>query len=89
MIQRSSAIVLSFAFLFAQAGTATAESVNCQMIAAKKADQNFKTNKVVTGTPGRWGNGLRDPYHGGEKQRATEGRRYEPWRRRLAKQRRR
>ena len=50
MIQRSAAIALSFAFLFAEAGTATtAGSVNCQMVAAKKADQNFKTNKVVTG----------------------------------------
>ena len=49
MIQRSAAIVLSFAFLFAEAGTATAGSVNCQVVAVKKADQNFKTNKVVTG----------------------------------------
>ncbi len=49
MIQRSAAIALSFAFLFAEAGTATEGSVNCQMVAAKKADQNFKTNKVVTG----------------------------------------
>ena len=49
MIQRSAAIALSFAFLIAEAGTATAGSVNCQMVAAKKADQNFKTNKLVTG----------------------------------------
>lgn len=49
MIQRSAAIALSFAFLFAEAGTATAGSVNCQVVAVKKADQNFKTNKVVTG----------------------------------------
>jgi hypothetical protein len=49
MIQRSAAVALSFAFLFAEAGPAAAGSVNCQMIAAKKADQNFKTNKVVTG----------------------------------------
>ena len=49
MIQRSAAIALSFAFLFAEAGTATAENVNCQIVAAKKADQNFKTNKLVTG----------------------------------------
>ena len=49
MIRRSAAIALSFAFLFAEAGTASAGSVNCQMVAAKKADQNFKTNKVVTG----------------------------------------
>ena len=49
MIQRSVVIALSFAFLFGEAGTATAGSVNCQIVAAKKADQNFKTNKVVTG----------------------------------------
>ena len=49
MIQRSAAIALCFAFLFAEAGTAAAGSVNCQLVAAKKADQNFKTNKVVTG----------------------------------------
>jgi hypothetical protein len=49
MIQRSTAIALSLAFLFAEAGTATAGSFNCQMVSAKKADQNFKTNKMVTG----------------------------------------
>ena len=48
MIQRLAAIALSLAFHFAEARTATAGSVNCQVVAAKKADQNFKTNKVVT-----------------------------------------
>ena len=49
MIQRLAAIALFFAFLFAETGTATAGSVNCQVVAVKKADQNFKTNKLVTG----------------------------------------
>ena len=31
------------------AWAAKAESANCQIVAAKKADQNFKTHKLVTG----------------------------------------
>ena len=35
--------------LSAPVSTAKAASANCQIVAAKKADQNFETNKLVTG----------------------------------------
>ena len=35
--------------LSAPISAAKAGSANCQIVAAKQADQNFKTNKVVTG----------------------------------------
>ncbi len=45
-------VLISLAFclpLSAPISTAKAGSANCQIVAAKKADQNFKTNKLVTG----------------------------------------